>query len=164
MEIRYVLPDDDRKKISNVYEQSWRCAYKNIIPQSYFDSIPGGSWADNINRDGRKNLIMLENGTIIGTLSFCRSRWKQYDDYGEIVAIYFLPEYMGKGYGKYLLDRAIEELKALGFETVLLWVLEDNRRARNFYEKYGFTLSGEYRIDNIGGKELWEVMYEYHIN
>lgn len=163
LEIRYVLPDDDLQEISNVYEQSWKYAYKNIIPKSYLDSIPKGHWANNINRNGRNNIVMIENDSIIGTSSFCKSRWEKYCNYGEVVSIYFLPEYIGKGYGRDLLYRAIEELKSFGFEHVLLWVLEDNNIARKFYEKYGFIFSGEYRNDNIGGKELREVMYEYHI-
>ena len=162
MKIRYVLPDD-LWEISDVYEKSWKYAYKNIIPQDYLDSIPEGNWADNINMNDRKNIVMTENDIIIGTLSFCKSRWKQYSDYGEIVAIYFLPEYIGKGYGKDLLDRGIEELQIMGFEYILLWVLEENNRARNFYEKYGFIYNGQHRNDNIGGKELTELMYEYQI-
>lgn len=164
MKIRYITPEDRLEEISNVYEKSWRYAYQNIIPQSYLDSIPAGSWADNINRDGRKNIVMVEKDTIIGTSSFGRSRWEHYENYGEIISIYFLPEYIGKGYGKELLARAIEELRLLGFDRILLWVLEENDRARKFYERYGFTLSGEPRTDNIGGKELGEVMYVYRIS
>lgn len=63
MKIRYITPEDRLEEISNVYEKSWRYAYQNIIPQSYLDSIPAGSWADNINRDGRKNIVMVEKDT-----------------------------------------------------------------------------------------------------
>ena len=66
---------------------------------------------------------------IIGTASFCKSRWKQYNEYGEIVSIYFLSEYMGKGYGYYLLNACIEELKKSGFHKIILWVLEENTLA-----------------------------------
>lgn len=163
MEIRYVLPSDNLREISNVYERSWKYAYKNIIPQSYLDSIPVGCWADNINRNDRKNIVMVDNDIIIGTSAFGKSRWENFNNYGEIISIYLLPEYTRKGYGKDLLDWSVKELKESGFSEVLLWVLEDNRRAREFYEKYGFTFSGECREDNIGGKELWEVMYEYRI-
>lgn len=158
MKIRYIS-DDDLSEISNVYEESWKYAYKNIIPQSYLDSIPKGNWVDNINVNGRKNIVITENNIIIGTLSFCKSRWKEYSNYGEIVAIYFLPEYMGRGYGKYLLERGIQELKSMGFENILLWVLEENIRAREFYEKFGFTYSGLHMKDNIGGKQVTELMY-----
>lgn len=163
MEIRYILPEDDLLEISNIYEQSWKFAYKNIIPQDYLDSIPSGRWAGNINRAGmNNNLIVIENEKIIGTSCFGKSRWEKYSEYGEIVSIYFLPEYMGKGYGKFLIKRVIDELKNMGFKNILLWVLADNHRARKFYEKCEFIQTGEFKDDNIGGKELREIMYIYH--
>lgn len=59
MEIRELLQSDDRLEISRIYEESWKFAYKDIIPQAYLDSIPSGSWADNIDKAGRNTLIML---------------------------------------------------------------------------------------------------------
>ena len=66
---------------------------------------------------------------------------------------------MGKGIGAMLLKECIDELELLGFTTILIWVLEDNFRARRFYEKHGFIKTEEYMNDVIGGKELREVMY-----
>lgn len=62
-----------------------------------------------------------------------------------------------KGYGYRLLSKVVNELKNQGFEEVFLWVLEDNHRARKFYEKFGFLCTGDYIEDSIGGKELREV-------
>lgn len=159
--IRDVLPGENLKKISDVYEKSWQYAYKNIMPQNYLDSIPAGHWADHIHSGGRKNVVMTENGIIIGTSGFGRSRWEKYDNYGEIVSLYLLPEYIGKGYGRILLAKVRKELQFLGFSSVILWVLEENSRARNFYEQQGFTFTGESRTDDFGGKELRELLYRY---
>lgn len=164
MEIRYLTEKDDPLKISGIYESSWKYAYKDIIPGEYLDSIPSGKWADNINKPGRENLIVTENGEIIGTASFGRSRWENYSGYGEIISIYFLPEYMEKGYGMALLERCTRELSKKGFDRVLLWVLEENAGARKFYEKCGFVCSGEFMYDSIGGKDLREVLYLLDIN
>ncbi len=164
MEIRYINQDDSLLEISNIYENSWKYAYKGIIPQDYLDSIPKGRWANSITKEGMNNLVVIENGIIIGTASFCKSRWERYNDYGEIVSIYFLPYYIGKGYGSNLLNKCIEELKSLGYDKLLLWVLEDNSRARTFYEKNGFVCSDEYLNDRIGGKDLREVMYIFYSN
>lgn len=161
MEIRYLTSKDDLFEISGIYEKSWKYAYKNIIPQSFLDSIPAGKWADRIGEDGVYSLVAAEGGFPVGTASFSRSRWQEYSDYGEIISIYFWPEYMGKGYGKYLLLKCVEELKGFGFSDILLWVLEENHRARKFYEKNGFGYSGKCRIDVIGGKELKELLYVY---
>ena len=160
MEIRHLLPEDDLLEISNIYEESWKFAYKNIIPQDYLDSIPKGRWANNIKRTGtNNNLVMLENGKLIGTSCFGKSRWEEYSEFGEIVSIYFLPEYIGRGFGKLLIEKAVSELNRLGYEKILLWVLEENHRARSFYERCGFIPTDEFRDDSIGGKILREKMY-----
>ena len=44
MIIRKMHQNDSREEISNIYEQSWKYAYKGIIPQAYLDSIPKGQW------------------------------------------------------------------------------------------------------------------------
>ena len=163
MEIRHITKDDDRFAISHIYEESWKFAYRDIIPQSYLESIPEGCWCSNLDKEGRHTLVMIEDGMFVGTASYCKSRFPEYDNFGEIVSIYFLPQYMGKGYGKYLLETVICELENLGFNDIFLWVLEDNLRARRFYEKMGFIPSENYLDDNIGGKELKEVRYYVNV-
>lgn len=161
MEIRHIGQSDDRFAISRIYEESWKFAYKNIIPQSYLESIPVGRWTSNLDKEGMNNLVLIEDGMFVGTSCYCKSRFSDFSNWGEIVSIYFLPQYIGKGYGKLLLDVVVKELEQLGFDDIFLWVLEDNARARKFYEKAGFTPSGKYLDDNIGGKELREMQYCY---
>ncbi len=163
MNIRQIKLTDDRLEISNVYEKSWKFTYRGIIPQSYLDRIPNGRWASHLDSDGIKNLIMLEKGKIIGTSSYCISRLKTHIGWGEIISIYLLPEYIGKGYGRPLLQAAIENLCALGCRDIFLWVLEENHRARHFYESAGFTHSGNYIDDNFDGKAVREVQYYLHV-
>lgn len=162
MLIRHMNSNDDIYEISNVYEKSWKYAYKGIIPQSYLDSIQEGRWAEAVNKPGMTSLIMLDGERIVAASSYCRSRFADMPDHGEIVSIYFLPEYIGRGYGKELLNAAVEELRKLGFESIFLWALEENERARRFYEKNGFRFSGRYLEDNIGGKALREMQYILH--
>lgn len=162
MEIRHMKQTDDRLAISHIYEESWKSAYKGIIPQSYLESIPAGQWASRLDTKERNTLVMIENGMFIGTSSYGKSRCAELDSFGEIISIYLLPEYIGKGYGKQLLEAVTEELVRLGYCDIFLWVLEENCRARTFYEKAGFTYSGRYSDADIGGKELREVQYCYH--
>lgn len=161
MEIRFITPADDRREISRVYEESWKFAYKGIIPQAYLDGIPEGRWAANLDRPGWQTLVLVEDGKIVGTTSFCKSRFAQFPQWGEIISIYFLPEYMGRGLGKALLKAALAELKKMGYTEVFLWVLEENRRARGFYEAMGFIFANDFLEDHIGGKDLREIRYTY---
>ncbi len=155
--------DDDKLAISKIYEESWKYAYKNIIPKDYLDSIEEGRWVATLDICEWQTFVCMDNGKYIGTSSFCKSRFEQYPNCGEIISIYFLPEYMGKGYGKELLEAVVSELKTQGYKEIFLWVLDDNIVAKNFYEKQGFLQTDNYIDDNIGGKELREVMYIYKV-
>ena len=77
MEIRYVNANDDLFEKSNIYEESWKFAYKGVIPQDYLNGIPSGHWANSVNKDGMNNLLLIENDKKFGTACFCKSRWKR---------------------------------------------------------------------------------------
>lgn len=159
MAIRHLSEYDDSFALSLVYEESWKHAYKGIIPQDYLDGIPRGRWAEMAKAEGYHSLVLTDGGRIVGTSCCCRSRLPEMNDWGEIVSIYLLPEYMGKGYGRALMTAVINLLKEMAFEHIFLWVLEENHNARGFYEKMGFEPSGRYHNDNIGGKALREMQY-----
>lgn len=163
MEIRYITSAGDRMMISKVYEESWKYAYKGIIPQHYLDSIPEGRWVQNIDNLMWKTLVCIDDNRIVGTSSFCNSRFEQFHGWGEVISIYLLPQYMGKGYGRILMESVISELKKQGYEKIFLWVLEENIRARHFYEQLGFSATTDFLEDNIGGKDLREIRYVYSV-
>lgn len=164
MEIRYFNEDDDRTAVSGIYEASWKYAYRDILPGEYLESIPAGKWAFRLGSRETATLVLLEEGRYIGTSSCCASRFLEFKGWGEIVAIYLLPEYMGHGYGKTLLEAAVSLLTSQGYEDIFLWVLEENRRARTFYERAGFRFSGTSLEDVIGGKRVRELAYCRHVS
>ena len=61
-----------------------------------------------------------------------------------------------------LMDRALAELKSLGCREAVLWVLEENQRARAFYEHCGF-LADEGRQELTLGKPVLVVRYRRQI-
>lgn len=162
MELRPVQPTDDRLAISRIYAASWRYAYREILPADYLASIPDDRWAQTIDRPGMQSLLLEEDGVLLGTTGFCPSRWPERADWGEIVSLYLVPETMGKGYGIRLLHGAMDALSGMGFSDLLLWVLEENARARRFYEKAGFRCSDARMEQEIGGRVVREVQYTYH--
>lgn len=163
MEIRRLRPEDDRLEVARIYEESWRYAYKGIVPQDYLDSLRAEQWVSNLDKEGLYHLIAVEDGVFVGTAGFCKSRFEEYADKGEIVSVYLLPEAMGRGYGKRLITAVLRELSEMGFSEAFLWVLKENLRARSFYKKYGFSQSGESLVHNVGGKDLTEIQYCIHI-
>jgi GNAT superfamily N-acetyltransferase len=78
--------------------------------------------------------------------------------YGEIRSLYLVEDVWGKGCGTAFLGWGIERLAETGYRNVSLWVLEDNKRARSFYERYGFRKDGTVKTITRG-KELVQSRY-----
>lgn len=60
--------------------------------------------------------------------------------------LYVVPEHWARGFGLALHDRVLERLRVRGSAQCHLWVLEDNHRARQFYERHGWRANGETRV------------------
>lgn len=163
MEIREICDFDDIIEISDIYVQSWKHAYRHIIPQDYLDMIKKEQWCHSLASQGRHSLVLIEHDKIIGTSSYGPSRYQPLKEAGEIYSIYLLPQYCYHGYGCYLLNDAIDRLKNNGHSQIFLWVLEENQSARHFYEKNGFHENGLVIEKNIGGKILTEICYIQNI-
>lgn len=159
MEIRSLNEGDDRLAVSGIYEASWKYAYRDILPREYLERIPAGRWVSGLDFSDRIHLVMLDGGRYIGAACCCASRFSEFDGWGEIVSLYLLPSYMGRGCGGPLLEAAVSALADQGYRNIFLWVLEENRRARAFYERMGFQRSGVCRTDVIGGKAVEELAY-----
>jgi ribosomal protein S18 acetylase RimI-like enzyme len=69
---------------------------------------------------------------------------------GELYALFVHPDAWGTGVGRALTDAAVGDLRAAGCDTVCLWVLEANERARAFYERYGFTQTSDRAYSSLG--------------
>lgn len=62
----------------------------------------------------------------------------------ELVRLYVLREWLGRGVGHALMRRCIDEARAMGFQTIWLGVWERNGRAQAFYRKWDFHEVGEH--------------------
>ena len=64
-----------------------------------------------------------------------------YKKSGRIYSLAVDPEFSGKGYGKILLQKAVDALKTEGKEKLFLEVREENKKAIRLYEGVGFKIS-----------------------
>ncbi len=61
---------------------------------------------------------------------------------GHITLVYLEPCLRGEGMGAQLLGEAVSVFRAMGKDTLKLYVWEGNERARRFYQKHGFLEKG----------------------
>ncbi|KAF0820925.1 MULTISPECIES: GNAT family N-acetyltransferase [unclassified Cytobacillus] len=99
-----------------------------------------------------------DEGQIVGFSSCGKERSGKYKGYqGELNAIYILKEFQGQGIGKALFNSVMKELRKLGMNTMLVFVLADNKSAL-FYEAMGGKAIDKVGVE-IAGKKLKELVY-----
>ena len=77
-----------------------------------------------------------ENDMIIG---FCSFYCNDYDNaIGYLTQIAVLPDYNGRGFGKVLLNKCIDECTMSGMKKLKLEVYKENLKAIKFYKNNGF--------------------------
>jgi ribosomal protein S18 acetylase RimI-like enzyme len=81
------------------------------------------------------------------------------DGAGEVYAIYVHPERVGTGHGRILFAHAVGDLRARALDPLVVWVFEDNPRARRFYEAAGFRPDGARHEIDFDGVRVPEVRY-----
>jgi hypothetical protein len=82
-------------------------------------------------------LVAEVDGDVVGFCFGGPSRTPDRGYPGEVYAIYVLPAYHGRGVGRALLEQGARELRARGFNGMLIWVLRENAPSRAFYERMG---------------------------
>ena len=65
---------------------------------------------------------------------------------GWLDGLYVVPECWGSAVATRLHDAALDHCRSLGDDECRLWVLEENARARRFYERRGWELDGTTRV------------------
>jgi GNAT superfamily N-acetyltransferase len=150
---------DDADGITDVQVASWRAGYAHVFPESIlyaddFDSSRRSFWNHWRFAPGHRVAVAVtpsdaaDGGTsgdrVVGFASYGpeRERAQGFTGRGEVWAFYLHPEVWGTGVAARLMKHTETRLRAEGFASAVLWVLDDNPRARAFYEKFGWTASG----------------------
>lgn len=135
-----------------VHWKSWQEAYPGLVSAEYLEKLSlekceqiAFSWPEN-------TLVAKEGDRVLGFVSY-GERGGEAPGVGEIFALYVLAERYGTGLGHRLMEAALEQLR--DYSEVRLWVLQENRRAIRFYEKWGFRPDGtEKDLPALSAREI----------
>ncbi len=144
--------------LGTLQAKCWQAAYQNLLSPAFLRTFTPRARRAVVARamreaSGAEFYLAKIGGERAGFLVLAPARDSDVPAAGEVTAIYLLPAYWGGGHGGRMLRFATERLAALGYETAILWVLEENKRARNFYEHMGWTADGEKRMEAFGAEE-----------
>lgn len=160
----------DGPPIARVRAETWRVAYAGVIPADRLAELTApeavardGAWRAGRPMDGvlvaeaeepDEAGAQADGDALIGFAAFGPERDEDYQpgqplreppDHhrAELYGIYVLPSRWSTGTGRALMDGVLSLTGQAGYTDISLWVLEANIRARRFYEKAGFRLTGE---------------------
>jgi GNAT superfamily N-acetyltransferase len=154
--------DSDLLAVGGLHLRSRASAYAHILSA---EALAGGNaqplgewWAERWKweRDTHRLTIAEENGEIAG---FTYVGPSSEPGTAELYAIHVDPVHIGTGVGKKLMTHAECQLREIGATRGVLWVLEENARARRFYERGGWRPDGTTRVENLSGELVPELRY-----
>jgi RimJ/RimL family protein N-acetyltransferase len=157
----------DADDIAKVHVESWRVGYRGIVDDEVLDSEEFATnrhawWRAWQFLPGSEVIVATDDGAIVGFASYGpeRSDTDRLVARGEVYAFYLDPSAWGSGAASPMMSASEERLREMGFSHAVLWVFRDNPRARRFYEKAGWTSSGEQSFFDLAGTQLAEVRYD----
>lgn len=141
-----------------VHHTAWVETYSELLPPTYWeqDTLSRRTTGWQRRLDGGTAVTVAEaGGQIIGFAMTTPARTigahEPVRDV-ELSSLYVLAAHHGRGAGQALLDAVL-----LPEASAQLWVLEENPRARRFYERNGFTADGARCLEE--GLSLTEVRH-----
>lgn len=159
MHVRQAIGADARA-IETIRVHGWRTAYRDVFPAADLDAMPIDEtrWLHRVEEPppGWSIVVAEDDGKVVGFAATGPSRDEP--GIGELYAIYVLPEDWSHGAGRALIAAAEQTLRAK-YDEATLWVLEDNPRARRFYELGGWSLDGARKAEERWGVGAPEVRY-----
>ena len=132
---------------SLVHWQTWREAYDDLLPADFQETMTLEKCRFFSQKYPENTLIAMDGKKVVGFISYGNYHDETIQA-GEIIALYVLKDYYGKGVSKQLMHAAFVALDQ--FSEIYLWVLKDNKRAIAFYQKMGFTFDGQEQILELG--------------
>lgn len=146
----------DATAIAEVHVASFKAVHRGLLPLAEITvERREALWREVLGRSGGDGfaLVATRAGSVAG---FCHLATPARDpDCGaltaEVTAIYVEPQRWRTGIGGALLGSAIDELGA-DWRELILWVLEESRRARSFYAASGFVADGAEKTHARSGR------------
>ncbi len=148
---------EDVPALTRVHVDAWQAAYRGVVPDSFLEQITvskrDASFREFLLKDSPEATYVAEESEgVVGFLTVgpCRDADVDENNTGEIWGIYIAPKHWRRGIGRHLVAKAQEILECRGYTETALWVLEQNKQARRFYEALGFRPDGAGKELNFG--------------
>lgn len=157
---------EDADLIALAHIEGWRVGYRDVLPTAYLEAPEFAqqrldrwrAWAWGDGSPQTRVFVAELDGEVVGFgLCGAQHAGKPAAPTGkaEVYAFYLRPAAWGSGAAAPLLARCHDSLRDAGFDEAVLWVLRDNPRARRFYERAGWSPTGESSLFEEPARDDW---------
>lgn len=159
MVIREATPAD-AEAIARLHAESWRAAYRGMLSDDYLDNRAYRerltAWQERFSPDWREKMFVLVAELVDEMAGFACTFPEEDSVYGSFLDnLHVVPHRTGQGIGRKLLSAVAKHLINSGSRVGLyLWVIEENQRARRFYEKAGATVLDKIKFTIADGQRV----------
>ncbi|MBQ9024602.1 MAG: GNAT family N-acetyltransferase [Bacilli bacterium] len=145
--------------------KSWKESYVGIVNQDFLDKLDNNideKIQNQINiikqeKELNQRYILYVDDKPLGMVRYGKSRQEEYQNDGELCAIYLLNDVKKKGYGKILFNFAVDNLKKEGYKKMIIGCLKGNP-TNDFYKYMGAKEVFRKNL-TIGEDEYEEIFY-----
>lgn len=150
----------DADAIGALWDESARAGFGPLLPEGHpLPEFDPGIFRALIQNPELHVLVADDAGEALGHTTFGKNRDDDVAaDVGEIRALFVRPAAWRRGVGSALMDRALVELRELGYAEATVWSFDANARANAFYEHHGFRRDGAEKREEVWADRL-EVRY-----
>ncbi|TQR04686.1 GNAT family N-acetyltransferase [Psychrobacillus soli] len=133
---------EDISTVQQIAKISWNETYKDIIPDNIQALFLEKAYSNTMLAKRMEKTIFLIAEYKEQPVGFASFTYVDEDGDAELTAIYILPEYQQLGFGKKLLQAGLEEMHT--GHQLFVYVESENKKARTFYEYFGFECLEEF--------------------
>lgn len=135
----------DLETIREIAEKTWWATYSPILEKEQIEFMLNKIYSvENISaqlaQGTQTYLLLIEDGKPVAFAGY--SPREEDPEIYKLHKLYCLPETQGKGYGKVLINEVVQKTIEAGKHALDLNVNRHNK-AKNFYEKMGFSVAYE---------------------
>jgi len=147
---------EDCKSVAHVVTVAWNETYKGIVPDWFLEELKNNEderakrTKENFNEEDNHQFVLEVDNKVVGFVNVGKTEDKDFENCGEIIALYIIKKYKGNGFGKKLVEQGIQELKSLGYDKMIIACLKGNP-SNDFYKHIGgiYVKNGKYERLNL---------------
>ncbi len=146
----------DVQEIAKIHVSSWKSAFDGLMPEGYINGFTVSSRVEEWQRTIKNNtesVVVAESGNkVVGFMSY--SVHPENAEITELSKLYLCPSVYGRRLGSKFLAHLELESQAVGTKTIILYVLDNNEAAIQFYSKHGFEFADGVMSEEFEGSVI----------